>query len=349
MARYPCLLNKHLDFKAARLPMGGFFLVRHRYQLAFRNFSTTALYLKTAHVALFNLGGCYDIAKRQLNPTGPVFDSWIRYCEDHFLPFNTHLSVLPPDDTTLFATSGMQKHKLSFRDPTLIGHTISDVQRCLRLNDLAEIDDNRHHLVFHMMGLFSFRDWSVERGIKFWYQFLRTLNVPLTHVTVHPDCLVEWSRWHQFHNLPVVADPECRWSDGGISGYCTEFFVGELEVGNIVNPLGSCLDVGFGLERLEQATGGQHRGNGVERLQYTLDVLADSGVLPGPKTQGYVMRRLLRSLRERGAQWEHPLWELEVRRHENQLKLFQRLHKRNLGKDATWWWDTHGIILTDMF
>lgn len=256
--------------------------------------------------------------------------------------------MLPPDDSTLFTTSGMQKHKNHFRDTSTAGRTIADVQRCLRLNDLAEIDDDRHHLVFHMMGLFSFRDWSIERGLSFWYGYLKSLNVPLTHVTVHPDRMEEWSALHKPYGLPVVADPECRWSDGGISGYCTEFFVGEIEVGNIVNPLGTCLDVGFGLERLEQVTGAPRNLTGTERLLYTLDVLEDSGVLPGAKGQAYVMRRLMRTLRERGAHSDNPLWEREANRYAKQVALYERLKKHNQDQDETWWWSTHGIVLSEM-
>jgi len=294
------------------------------------------------------IGGCYVIAKRQVSLQSPIYDSWKSYCLQHGLSFETNNSVLPPDSSTLFTTSGMQKHKPLFRDTSLIGHTRADVQRCLRLNDLDEIDDDHHHLVFHMMGLFSFRDWSVKQGIEFWYQYLLSQNVPLTHVTVHPDRMDEWSHWHKPYGLPIVADPECQWSDGGISGYCTEFFVGDIEVGNIVNPLGTCLDVGFGLERLEQVTGSPRNLTGIARLQYTLDVLVDSGVAPGAKTQSYVMRRLMRTLRERGGSWDNPRWDKELQRHERQRRLYERLKKHNLDKDEGWWWSTHGIVLSEM-
>jgi alanyl-tRNA synthetase len=278
----------------------------------------------------------------------PIYDSWKRYCEHHGISFETHLSVLPPDDTTLFTTSGMQKHKPSFRDTSLSGRTVADVQRCLRLNDLAEIDDDHHHLVFHMMGLFSFRDWTVPQAIAFWHGYLRQIGVPLTHVTVHPDCLDEWSEWHRPYGLPVLPDTDCLWSDGGMGGYSTEFYVGHVEVGNIVNPLGTCIDVGFGLERLEQVTGRPRNLTGLERLRYTLDVLASSSVRPGPKGQGYVMRRLLRTLRERGGTWDHPLFEAERLRYDKQRQLYERMKRRHPDKDASWWWDTLGIDLTEL-
>lgn len=294
-------------------------------------------------------GGCYVTAKRHpLIPTGPVFEQWERHCHDQGLPFTVNPSVLPPDNSTLFTTSGMQKHKPRFRDPTCTHLTLSDVQRCLRLNDLEEIDDDRHHLVFHMMGLFSFRDWSVPDGLSFWYGFLDRIGVRPTHVTVHPDRWDEGLRWHRPFNVEVRPDPECQWSDGGMGGYCTEFYVGELEIGNVVHPLETCLDVGFGLERLNQVLGHVEHRTGEERLRYTLDVLHQSGVTPGPKGQGYVMRRLLRTLRQRGGSWDHPLFGQEVQRHEKQTRLYHRLLKRHGDKPSSWWWDTHGIDVKDM-
>lgn len=256
--------------------------------------------------------------------------------------------MLPPDDSTLFTTSGMQKHKPSFLNTSLSGRTLADVQRCLRLNDLAEIDDDRHHLVFHMMGLFSFRDWTVPQAIAFWHGYLHSIGVVLTHVTVHPDCLAEWSSWHEPFGLPVLPDIDCLWTDGGMGGYSTEFYVGQIEVGNIVNPLGTCIDVGFGLERLEQVTGRPRNLTGVERLRYTLDVLESSGVVPGPKGQGYVMRRLVRALRERGCTWDSPLFVIEMARAEKQRNLYERMKRRHPDKDNAWWWDTLGINLDEV-
>jgi alanyl-tRNA synthetase len=46
----------------------------------------------------------------------------------------------------------MQKHKPRFLDPTHTG-ILSDIQHCLRLNDLDEIGDGTHLLDFHMLGL----------------------------------------------------------------------------------------------------------------------------------------------------------------------------------------------------
>ena len=58
--------------------------------------------------------------------------------------------------------------------------------------------------------------------------------------------------WKHFYppDMLIKLDEGCLWSDGNIGGYCTEFYYNDIEIGNIVNPLGTCIDVGFGLERL---------------------------------------------------------------------------------------------------
>ena len=51
-------------------------------------------------------------------------------------------------------------------------------------------------------------------------------------------------------NIEIREDNECVWTDGDITGYCTEFYKDDIEIGNIVNTLDTCIDVGFGLERI---------------------------------------------------------------------------------------------------
>ena len=53
-------------------------------------------------------------------------------------------------------------------------------------------------------------------------------------------------------------EEECKWTDGDIGGYCTEFFKDDVEIGNIVNPLGTCIDAGFGLQRLNMFVNGSN-------------------------------------------------------------------------------------------
>ena len=98
------------------------------------------------------------------------------------------------DDTTLFCPSGMQKFKDKFKDKSYQG-TISNIQSCLRLNDIKEIGDGSHLLYFNMIGLFSFRQLSVMETIDFWMEFLNKIGIIPDYVTIHPDKI----NWKEFY------------------------------------------------------------------------------------------------------------------------------------------------------
>ena len=143
----------------------------------------------------------------------------------------------------------MQQYKSLFSDPSYTV-LVANSQACLRMGDLDEIGDGTHFLHFTMLGLFSFREMTVGEAIDFWLEFLGKLGLVPDHVTIHPDRAdrVEFALSRE--RVPIIPDPERTWSDGSVSGYCTEFHKDGVEIGNIVNPLGTCIDVGFGLERL---------------------------------------------------------------------------------------------------
>lgn len=287
-------------------------------------------------------GGCYDIAKRQVNELLLTYQS---FCRQRGFECDYHPSPLSPDDSTLFATSGMQKRKSSFADPSLRGVTVCDIQACLRANDLDEIGDGSHALLFRMLGLFSFRDLPLVEGMRFWLDFLKEIGVEPDAITLHPDKREEWGPlWESLgQGGKLQLDEGCLWSDGAIGGYCTELYVGGVEVGNIVNPLGDCLDCGFGLERLALVSGRLSPPTESETLIECLESLRDHGVRPGPKGGGYVMRKLLSRLLKSGVAWEDPLFESERLRRERCLGLYQRLLPRNRDKSDAWWRETHGV------
>lgn len=171
------------------------------------------------------------------------------FCQENKVPFHANTSILSPDDTTLFCTSGMHHYKKYFAN-TLYQNTLSNIQTCLRLNDLDEIGDGTHYLVFHMLGLFSFREWSLDKTIDFWMGFLETINLLPQHVTIHPEKINEWYKLYSNYPVQIKEDNECKWNDGTIGGYCTEFYYNNIEIGNIVNTMETCIDVGFGGERI---------------------------------------------------------------------------------------------------
>ncbi len=230
----------------------------------------------------------------------------------------------------------MQRYKHRFRNPDHRG-TLTNVQRCLRVDDLDEIGDGQHGLSFDMLGLFSFRSLTVSQSIDLWMSYLDRIGVRPDSVTIHPDRR-HWERYFHRHHVEVRSHPECTWT----VGYCTEFYVGDLEIGNIVNPRGDCIDVGFGLDRLVQLTGGDPPSRSVALIRGVLSII-DSGYRPGNKRQGYVLRRLLRLMVREGIELDHPFWFDEQRRQERSVERYLRLQPRHPDKPPEWWWDTHGI------
>jgi alanyl-tRNA synthetase len=234
----------------------------------------------------------------------------------------------------------MQQFKQTFLDESIIG-TVSNVQSCLRLNDLEEIDDGQHLLYFNMLGLFSFREMTLQESVDFWMEFLNEIGVQLSYVTIHPD-KPEWKELYSQYSIEIKEDEECVWSDGNISGYCTEFYVGDLEIGNIVNPLGTCIDVGFGLERLQMVLG-MTPATSKEILKSTILKLIDSGYYPSNKRQGYVLRKLIRRLIVQGQSIDHQFYEQEYLKIEKSKQRYHKLKRKHSDKSPEWWYDTHGI------
>ena len=238
----------------------------------------------------------------------------------------------------------MQQHTSKFKDTSLTGVTLSNVQSCLRMDDINEVGDGTHHLQFHMLGMFSFRHLSVRETVKLWMEFLERIGITPHYVTIHPDT----PHWSEYHSVPVRFDEGCTWTDGsGPKSYCTEFYFNDIEIGNIVNPLGDCIDVGFGLERLELVLGGDPPRRDMVLRETTLRIIED-GYLPGNKKQGYVLRKLLRTLVREGIELDHPLWRVEQERVQSALDKYERLRRRHGDRPPEWWWDTHGIDITTL-
>lgn len=271
---------------------------------------------------------------------GRLLDDYQRFCLERGFPFERHRSLLSPDDTTLFCIAGMQRYKALFRDRSHQG-TVCNVQRCLRLDDLSELGDGHHWLSFDMLGMFSFRQLKLEQVVELWWEWLHRTGIHPDTVTVHPDRL-EWSALHRDQGPRVQVDEGCTWSDGDITGYCTEFYVDGLEIGNIVNPGGDCIDVGFGLDRLGFVLG-DPAPQPEQALRETVLQLLQCGILPGNKRQSYVLRRLMRQMVRQGIALDHPVYAREIERQRVIRERYQRLRERHPDQSPEWWWRTHGI------
>lgn len=273
------------------------------------------------------------------------------YCERNGISFKLDNMVNPYDDSTLFCPAGMQQYKSLFKDNTHIG-TTANIQSCIRMNDFDEIGDTTHLLYFNMIGLFSFREMSLQSAVDFWMVFLKDeLKLNISYVTIHPDkstILDDWNLLYDKYNIPVKLSDDCKWTDGEIGGYCTEFFIDDVEIGNIVNPIGDCIDVGFGLERLEMFTNGKTI-NKIQTLKDTILKIISSGYKPSNLKQGYVLRKLLRELWKIGGSIEHQYFNDEVERQKRILIKYERLKDKHYDKPKEWWYDTHGINLDDIY
>jgi alanyl-tRNA synthetase len=266
------------------------------------------------------------------------------FCSKRGIDFAINDKVNPYDQTTLFCPSGMQQFKNKFIDKSFVD-TISNVQSCIRMNDFEEIGDNTHLLYFNMIGLFSFREMSVKETIDFWLEFLSELGLRPDYVTIHPD-KPEWKEYYPV-DMRVVETDECTWSDGNISGYCTEFFIDDVEIGNIVNPLGDCIDVGFGLERLEMFVNNKIVTK-IDTLKETVIKIIDSGYKPSNLKQGYVLRKILREIYLMGESINHEYFNQEIERQNVIKNKYERLKDKHSDKSKEWWYDTHGIKIDDI-
>jgi alanyl-tRNA synthetase len=265
------------------------------------------------------------------------------FCKEKGILFQIEKSVKSYDDTTFFCPAGMQQFKSKFKDLDHKG-TLSNIQPCIRLNDLDEIGDGTHLLYFNMIGFFSFREKTLQDVIQFWMEFLTRIGIKPDYVTIHPDKVSEWNKYYTQYNFPIKWDDQCKWTDGDIGGYCTEFYKDGIEIGNIVNPLGDCIDVGFGLERLEMVLGNS-RNSREETLRETVLKIIESGFKPSHTGGGYILRKLLRTLYKDGIKLDHPLYEDEVLRQQKNILKYEKLKEKNKYKSKEYWWETHGIDL----
>ncbi|KKM69861.1 hypothetical protein LCGC14_1446490 [marine sediment metagenome] len=282
-----------------------------------------------------------------------IAEEYRKFCESRSIPFTQENHVRPYDNTTLFCPAGMQQFKPQFHDSEYKGKTVANIQPCIRLNDYDEIADGTHLLYFNMIGLFSFRHLSLQEAIDFWMTFVqKVLKLKVDYITIHPEQLENWRHLYDQYQIEIRTDPECTWTDGTTAtAYCTEFYINDIEIGNIVNPGGDCIDVGFGYERLDHLVNGVKLDNRVAIMKETLCVMIDSGFSPGPTKQGSIVRRLIRDYSKlTEVNPEDPHYDIIKAEQDRQRAQQEKYHilnkaKRRQRKDREWWKNTHGIDL----
>ncbi len=276
-----------------------------------------------------------------------IINEYKKFCEERGILFSIEDSVSPYNETTLFCPAGIQQFKNELINSDY-KNTIANIQACIRMNDFDEIGDISHLLYFNMIGLFSFREMTIEGAITFWVNFLKRIGITPDYVTIHSNRRY-WVKYYHLLGINDVRfdDEHCIWSDGDIEGYSTEFFLNNVEIGNIVNPLDNCIDVGFGLERLEMFVNGKTI-NKIDTLKETAIKIIESGYTPSNLKQGYVLRKILREIYKCGSTLDHEYFRDEIKRQEKILDKYSILKNKHVNKSKQWWYETHGIDLDEI-
>lgn len=259
----------------------------------------------------------------------------------------------------------MQPLKPRFQRPD--GTSYGNIQYCVRTNDIDEVGDGVHLTFFQMVGSFGFGSCDYQRHVTMWTNIVLDLDLTISHVNVHPESGFEHFWKDKFH---VRHDPDCVWTDGNVGGFCSELFSPDgVEVGNLVNPLGHSVDVGFGFERMLQVMERKNRIDETELFSPVLDPVSrdhfrtlslfqEQGIVPGNRGRNYVCRRLMRRFIRLNAnrviacpfsEW----MQSEGIRMEKSIRDAQRFWRRNKDKAGTlsdsFYWDTFGVMPEEMF
>lgn len=96
-------------------------------------------------------------------------------------------SLLPENDpTVLFTTAGMHPlvpYLLGEKHPG--GKRLTDVQKCVRTEDIDEVGDDTHCTFFEMLGNWSLGDYGKKESISMSFEFLtKYLNIPVERLAV---------------------------------------------------------------------------------------------------------------------------------------------------------------------
>ncbi len=152
------------------------------------------------------------------------------------------------DPTVLFTTAGM--HPLVpylLGEPHPAGKRLTNVQLCVRTQDIDEVGDASHLTCFEMLGNWSLGDYFKEKAIAMSFEFLtKVLEIPVTKLAVScfagdsdaPKDEESAAIWQKLgmpkERIAFLPKEKNWWGPAGVTGPCgpdTEMFywVGEGE------------------------------------------------------------------------------------------------------------------------
>jgi len=169
-------------------------------------------------------------------------------------------SLLPENDpTVLFTTAGMHPlvpYFLGEKHPS--GKRLTDVQKCVRTEDIDEVGDDTHCTFFEMLGNWSLGDYFKKESISMSFEFLtKYLNIPIERLAVtvfegdelEPADVESEEIWRSFgltsKQIFRYGREDNWWGPAGQTGPCgpdTEIFydTGKLKCGQKCGPSCHC-------------------------------------------------------------------------------------------------------------
>ena len=121
-------------------------------------------------------------------------------------------SLLPENDpTVLFTTAGMHPlvpYLLGEKHPA--GRRLTDVQKCIRTDDIDEVGDDVHLIFFEMLGNWSLGDYFKRESISMSFDFLSNyLHIPTDRLAV--------TVFEGDDEVPADVEAEQIWKEQGLA------------------------------------------------------------------------------------------------------------------------------------
>ena len=133
-----------------------------------------------------------------------IRETWIRFFKSKGHSLEPSASLVPYDDPTLLwinaSVAPLKKYFDGRSRPT--NPRITNVQKCIRTNDIENVGKTaRHHTFFEMMGNFSIGDYFKNEAIPFAFELLTSeeyFGIPkeLLYMTIYSKDDTAY-QWHQ--------------------------------------------------------------------------------------------------------------------------------------------------------
>ena len=128
---------------------------------------------------------------------------WLSFFESKGHKIMESAPLIPiDDDSLLWINAGVSPLKKYF-DGTIVpdNRRITNIQKCIRTNDIENVGvTRRHHTFFEMMGNFSIGDYFRDEALTFAFELLTSkdwFDIPLEklYFTVYPDDIDTINKW----------------------------------------------------------------------------------------------------------------------------------------------------------